>query len=60
MSNIVILKASPRKNGNSDALAAAFSEEAQKAGASVTEYNVTNMEIAGCRSCYGCMTRCRQ
>ena len=57
MSKIVILKASPRKNGNSNTLAAAFAEEAQRAGAFITEYDVTNMEIAGCRSCYGCMTK---
>lgn len=57
MSKIVILKASPRKNGNSNALAAAFAEEAKKAGASVTEYDATNMQIGGCRSCYGCMTK---
>ncbi|MDO4836896.1 MAG: flavodoxin family protein [Clostridia bacterium] len=57
MSKIVILKASPRKNGNSNALAAAFAEEAKKAGASITEYDVANMEIAGCRGCYGCMTK---
>ncbi len=57
MSKIIILKASPRKNGNSNTLAAAFAEEAKKVGASITEYDVTNMEIAGCRSCCGCMTK---
>ncbi len=57
MSKIVILKASSRKNGNSNTLAAAFAEEAKKAGASVTEYDVANMKIAGCRGCYGCMTK---
>ena len=57
MNKIVILKASPRKNGNSNALAAAFAEEAKKAGASVTEYDTANMKIAGCRGCYGCMTK---
>lgn len=56
MSKIIILKASPRKNGNSNALATAFAEEAKKAGAFITEYDVTNMQIGGCRSCYGCMT----
>lgn len=57
MNKIVILKASPRKNGNSNALADAFAEEAKKGGASITEYNVTNMRIGGCRGCYGCMKR---
>ncbi len=57
MSKIVILKASARKNGNSSTLAAAFAEEARKAGASVTEYDVADMEIGGCRSCYGCMKK---
>ena len=57
MSKIVILKASPRKNGNSNTLAAAFAEEAKKTGASITEYDVTTMQVGGCRGCYGCMTK---
>ncbi len=57
MNKIVILKASPRKNGNSNALAAAFAEEAKKAGAFVTEYDTANMKVGGCRGCYGCMTK---
>ncbi len=39
MSKIVILKASPRKNGNSNTLAAAFAEEVQRTGAFITEYD---------------------
>ncbi len=57
MRKIVVLKASARENGNSNTLAAAFAEEAKKAGASITEYDVANMKIGGCRSCYGCMTK---
>lgn len=57
MNKIVVLKASPRKNGNSNALAAAFAEEAREGGVSVTEYDVTNMKIDGCRGCYGCMKK---
>ncbi len=57
MNKIVILKTSGRKNGNSNTLAAAFTEEAKKAGASVTEYDVVNMKIGACRSCYGCIAK---
>lgn len=57
MNKIVILKASPRKNGNSNALATAFAEEAKKGGASITEHDVANMKIGGCRGCYGCMKK---
>ena len=57
MSKIVILKASPRKNGNSNSLAAAFAEEAQRAGAFIAEYDTANMKVAGCRGCYGCMKK---
>lgn len=54
MSKVVILKASPRKKGNSNALAAAFADEARKAGATVVQHDVANMEIGGCRGCCGC------
>ena len=57
MKKIVILKASPRKNGNSNVLADAFAEEAKRSGASIAEYEVTNMKIGGCRGCYGCMKK---
>ena len=57
MSKIVILKASPRKNGNSNMLAAAFAEEAQRAGAFIAEYDTANMKVGGCRGCYGCMKK---
>ena len=55
MSKIVILKGSPRKNGNSNALAAAFAEEAIKNGVSVTTYDTANLNVGGCHACYGCM-----
>lgn len=57
MSKIVILKGSPRKNGNTNALANAFAETVKKSGTEVIEYNIANMKIGGCRACYSCMTK---
>lgn len=57
MNKIVILKASPRKNGNTNALANAFSQEAKKSGADIIEYEVANMKIGGCRGCYSCVSK---
>ena len=50
---IVILNGSPRKNGNTSALVKAFSEGAESAGHTVTEFFLDGMEIHGCRGCFG-------
>lgn len=50
---IVILNGSPRKAGNTSALTAAFTEGAQAAGNSVTEFFLGEMNINGCKGCFG-------
>lgn len=53
MSKIVILNGSPRKSGNTSALVKAFSEGAESAGNSVTEFFINDMDIHGCKGCFG-------
>lgn len=50
---IVVLNGSPRKNGNTSALVKSFTEGAQKAGHTVTEFFLDQMEIHGCKGCFG-------
>lgn len=50
---IVILNGSPRKNGNTSALVKAFTEGAESAGHSVTEFFLDRMDIHGCKGCFG-------
>lgn len=50
---IVILNGSPRKNGNTSALVRAFTEGAEHAGHTVTEFFLNDMTIHGCRGCFG-------
>lgn len=50
---IVILNGSPRKNGNTSALAQAFAEGAESAGHTVEEFFLEDLEIHGCRGCFG-------
>ena len=52
--SIVILSGSPRKNGNTDRLAAAFVEGAESVGKNVTLFRVADMHIAGCQGCNHC------
>ena len=51
--NIVILNGSPRKNGNTSALAKAFKEGAEGAGSRVREFFLDGMDIHGCKGCFG-------
>ena len=51
--NIVVLNGSPRKNGNTSALVQAFTEGAQSAGHTVTEFFLDKMDIHGCKGCFG-------
>ena len=55
--NIVVLSGSPRKNGNTDRLVAAFVEGAMSAGKKVTVFRVADMQIAGCRGCNQCFAQ---
>ncbi len=50
---IVILNGSPRKNGNTSALVREFTKGAEDAGNTVTEFFLNNMDIHGCRRCFG-------
>lgn len=51
--NIVILNGSPRKRGNTSALVQAFREGAEGAGHQVTEFFLGELEIHGCKGCFG-------
>lgn len=51
---IVILTGSPRKTGNSIAMAEAFTKEAEKKGHSVTRFDAADMTIKGCTACETC------
>lgn len=50
---IVILNGSPRKNGNTAALTKSFTEGAESAGNTVTEFFLGSMNINGCKGCFG-------
>lgn len=50
---IVILNGSPRKAGNTSALVKAFTQGAESAGSTVTEFFLDGMDIHGCKGCFG-------
>ena len=50
---IVILNGSPRKKGNTSALVKSFTEGAESAGNTVTEFFLDGMNIHGCKGCFG-------
>ncbi len=50
---IVVLNGSPRKNGNTSALAEAFKAGAEASGNSVTVFHLDKMNIHGCKGCFG-------
>ena len=50
---IVILNGSPRKKGNTSALVKSFTQGAEIAGHTVTEFFLSGMEIHGCKGCFG-------
>lgn len=52
--NIVILSGSPRKNGNTDRLVAAFIAGAKATGKNVRLFRVAEMGIAPCLGCNAC------
>lgn len=56
---IVILNGSPRRNGNTSALVHAFTQGAESAGHTVTEFFLDNMEIYGCKGCFGGQSKSR-
>ena len=52
--NIVVLFGSPRKDGNTDKLTAAFIEGAESAGNTVIMFRAADMTIGGCLGCGHC------
>ncbi len=50
---IVLLNGSPRKNGNTAALAKAFAQGAESAGHTVTGIFLDGLSIHGCKGCFG-------
>ena len=55
--NILVLNGSPRPNGNTAAMVAAFSEGATEKGHHITIVNVCRKKIAGCLACEYCHTK---
>ena len=54
MKNILILSASPRKNGNSDILCHQFIKGAQDAGHKTELISLYDKNVECCRACYAC------
>lgn len=55
--NVLNIVGSPRKNGTSARIAAAFTETAATYGAAISEYTLNTMNYRGCQACEGCHTR---
>lgn len=55
--NILVLTGSPRKGGNSDTLADAFSKGAKAKGHSVTRFEAAHTLVQGCRACDACWSK---
>jgi len=53
MAKIVVLNGSPRRKGNTSALVKAFTEGAESGGHTVTEFFLGDMDIHGCKGCFG-------
>ena len=52
--NITVFRASPRKNGNTNALADIVVHDLQQAGANVLEFDLYDMDIRPCLACRRC------
>lgn len=50
---IVVLNGSPRRSGNTSTLVRAFTEGAEGAGHTVTTFFLQDMDIHGCKGCFG-------
>lgn len=55
--NILVLNGSPRPNGNTAAMVAAFAEGASENGHNITVVSVCQKKIAGCLACEYCHTK---
>lgn len=51
---VVVITGSPRRNGNSTAMAEAFIREAEKKGHKVTRFDAAFMKLGGCHACESC------
>lgn len=51
---IAVITGSPRKNGNSAAMAEAFVKAAEAKGYNVTRFDAAMMDVKGCRACDAC------
>jgi len=54
MGKVVVITGSPRKNGNSDLLAQAFIDAAEKKGHEIRRFDAGRMKIQGCHACNTC------
>lgn len=54
---IMVLTGSPRKEGNSDALANAFIKGAMQAGNDIVKYDVADNRVNGCVVCDTCFSK---
>lgn len=54
LKNIVIVSSTPRKNGNSELLAAEFKKGAEEKGHKVTEIFVRELDMKFCKGCLAC------
>lgn len=54
MAKIVVLNGSPRKNGNTEKLAGAFTRGAESAGHQVNQFSVRDTQVNGCLACDYC------
>ncbi|MDO4521462.1 MAG: flavodoxin family protein, partial [Erysipelotrichaceae bacterium] len=54
MKRVLVLSASPRKNGNSDLLCHRFIDGAQEAGHEAELISLYDRNIEFCRACYAC------
>lgn len=52
--HILVIKGSPRKNGNTSAMADAFARGAQESGNTVTEFILRDKNIGDCLGCGAC------
>ncbi|WP_270644424.1 flavodoxin family protein [Merdimonas faecis] len=51
---VVVITGSPRKNGNSAAMAEAFIKAAEEKGHTVTRFDAAMMNVGGCHACETC------
>ena len=54
---IVVITGSPRKNGNSFAMADAFAEAAGAAGHTIVRFDAALRRVSGCRDCEQCFEK---